>query len=366
MKAQVTSAGRVSVANGVEHTATELNTAMTALKRAIADKADTKASGNYVNADANKRQAYDEKVTAAENIVSGTPTPTLTPSDVTNAATQVTNAKTQLNGNHNLEVAKQNANTAIDGLTSLNGPQKAKLKEQVGQATTLPNVQTVRDNAQTLNTAMKGLRDSIANEATIKAEQNYTDASPNNRSEYDSAVTAAKAIIGQTSSPTMNAQEINQAKDQVTAKQQALNGQENLTNAQTNAKQHLNDLSDLTNAQKDAAKRQIEGATHVSEVTQAQNNADALNTAMTNLKNGIQDQNTIKQGVNFTDADEAKRNAYTNAVTQAEQILNKVQGPNTAKDNVESALQNVQRAKNDLNGNQNVANAKTTGEKCIK
>ena len=87
LKAQVTSAGRVSAANGVEHTATELNTAMTALKRAIADKAETKASGNYVNVDANKRQAYDEKVTAAENIVSGTPTPTLTPSDVTNAAT---------------------------------------------------------------------------------------------------------------------------------------------------------------------------------------------------------------------------------------------------------------------------------------
>ncbi|MBR9420325.1 hyperosmolarity resistance protein Ebh [Staphylococcus aureus] len=365
LKAQVTSAGRVSAANGVEHTATELNTAMTALKRAIADKADTKASGNYVNADANKRQAYDEKVTAAENIVSDTPTPTLTPSDVTNAETQVTNAKTQLNGNHNLEVAKQNANTAIDGLTSLNGPQKAKLKEQVGQATTLPNVQTVRDNAQTLNTAMKGLRDSIANEATIKAGQNYTDASQNKQTDYNSAVTAAKAIIGQTTSPTMNAQEINQAKDQVTAKQQALNGQENLRTAQTNAKQHLNGLSDLTDAQKDAVKRQIEGATHVNEVTQAQNNADALNTAMTNLKNGIQDQNTIKQGVNFTDADEAKRNAYTNAVTQAEQILNKAQGPNTAKDGVETALQNVQRAKNELNGNQNVANAKTTAKNAL-
>ncbi len=365
LKAQVTSAGRVSAANGVEHTATELNTAMTAIKRAIADKVETKASGNYVNADANKRQAYDEKVTAAEHIVSGTSTPTLTPSDVTNAATQVTNAKTQLNGNHNLEVAKQNANTAIDGLTSLNGPQKAKLKEQVGQATTLPNVQTVRDNAQTLNTAMKGLRDSIANEATIKADQNYTDASQNKQNDYNNAVTAAKAIIGQTTSPSMNAQEINQAKDQVTAKQQALNGQENLRTAQTNAKQHLNGLSDLTDAQKDAVKRQIEGATHVNEVTQAQNNADALNTAMTNLKNGIQDQNTIKQGVNFTDADEAKRNAYTNAVTQAEQILNKAQGPNTAKDNVESALQNVQRAKNELNGNQNVANAKSTAKNAL-
>ncbi|MGT2333942.1 hypothetical protein ACVPOY_10710 [Staphylococcus aureus] len=32
LKAQVTSAGRVSAANGVEHTATELNTAMTAFR----------------------------------------------------------------------------------------------------------------------------------------------------------------------------------------------------------------------------------------------------------------------------------------------------------------------------------------------
>ncbi|SUK93806.1 surface protein, ECM binding protein-like protein A [Staphylococcus aureus] len=36
----------------------------------------------------------------------------------------------------------------------------------------------------------------------------------------------------------------------MTAKQQALNGQENLRTAQTNAKQHLNGLSDLTNATK--------------------------------------------------------------------------------------------------------------------
>ncbi|HHW6921483.1 TPA: hyperosmolarity resistance protein Ebh, partial [Staphylococcus aureus] len=365
LKTQVNNAQRVSDANNVQRTATELNGAMTALKVAIADKERTKASGNYVNADQEKRQAYDSKVTNAENIISGTPNATLTVNDVNSAASQVNAAKTALNGDNNLRVAKEHANNTIDGLVQLNNVQKAKLKEQVQSATTLDGVQTVKNSSQTLNTAMKGLRDSIANEATIKAGQNYTDASPNNRSEYDSAVTAAKAIIGQTTSPTMNAQEINQAKDQVTAKQQALNGQENLRTAQTNAKQHLNGLSDLTDAQKDAVKRQIEGATHVNEVTQAQNNADALNTAMTNLKNGIQDQNTIKQGVNFTDADEAKRNAYTNAVTQAEQILNKAQGPNTSKDGVETALQNVQRAKNELNGNQNVANAKTTAKNAL-
>ena len=79
----------------------------------------------------------------------------------------------------------------------------------------------------------------------LKAGQNYTDASQNKQNDYNNAVTAAKAIIGQTTSPSMIAQESNQAKDQVTAKQQALNGQENLRTAQTNAKQHLNGLSGL-------------------------------------------------------------------------------------------------------------------------
>ncbi|HDC5988070.1 TPA: hyperosmolarity resistance protein Ebh, partial [Staphylococcus aureus] len=358
LKAQVTSAGRVSVANGVEHTATELNTAMTALKRAIADKADTKTSGNYVNADANKRQAYDEKVTAAENIVSGTPTPTLTPADVTNAATQVTNAKTQLNGNHNLEVAKQNANTAIDGLTSLNGPQKAKLKEQVGQATTLPNVQTVRDNAQTLNTAMKGLRDSIANEATIKAGQNYTDASQNKQTDYNSAVTAAKAIIGQTTSPSMNAQEINQAKD-------ALNGDEKLAQAKQEALANLDTLRDLNQPQRDALRNQINQAQALATVEQTKQNEQNVNTAMGNLKQGIANKDTVKASENYHDADADKQTAYTNAVSQAEGIINQSTNPTLNPDEITRALTQVTDAKNGLNGEAKLATEKQNAKDAV-
>ena len=48
---------------------------------------------------------------------------------------------------------------------------------------------------------------------------------------------------------------------------------------------------------------------------------------MGNLEQAIHDQNTVKS-VNFTDADKAKRDAYTNAV-RAETILNKTQGANT-------------------------------------
>ncbi len=162
--------------NNVQHTATQLNCAtMTALKAAIADKEETKASGNYVNADQEKRQAYDSKVTNAENIINGTPNATLTVNDVNSATSQVNAANSIINGDNNLRVAKENANNTIDWLAQLNN---AQVNEASSSATTLEGVaQTV--NSQTLNTAMKGLRDSIANEATIKAGQNYTDASPN-------------------------------------------------------------------------------------------------------------------------------------------------------------------------------------------
>ncbi|MBW1117744.1 FIVAR domain-containing protein, partial [Escherichia coli] len=97
----------------------------------------------------------------------------------------------------------------------MNNAQKAKLKEQVQSATTLDGVQTVKNSSQTLNTAMKGLRDSIANETTVKTSQNYTDASPNNQSTYNSAVSNAKGIINQTNNPTMDTSAITQATTQV-------------------------------------------------------------------------------------------------------------------------------------------------------
>lgn len=335
------------------------------LQHAIADKTNTLASSKYVNADSTKQNAYTTKVTNAEHIISGTPTVVTTPSEVTAAANQVNSAKQELNGDERLRVAKQNANTAIDALTQLNTLQKAKLKEQVGQANRLEDVQSVQTNGQSLNNAMKGLRDSIANETTVKASQNYTDASPNNQSTYNSAVSNAKGIINQTNNPTMDTSAITQATTQVNNAKNGLNGAENLRNAQNTAKQNLNTLSHLTNNQKSAISTQIDRAGHVSEVTAAKNAATELNTQMGNLEQAIHDQNTVKQGVNFTDADKAKRDAYTNAVSRAETILNKTQGANTSKQDVEAAIQNVTSAKNALNGDQNVTNAKNAAKNAL-
>ncbi|HDL9264818.1 TPA: GA module-containing protein [Staphylococcus aureus] len=235
----------------------------------------------------------------------------------------------------------------------------------MGQANRLEDVQSVQTNGQSLNNAMKGLRDSIANETTVKASQNYTDASPNNQSTYNSAVSNAKGIINQTNNPTMDTSAITQATTQVNNAKNGLNGAENLRNAQNTAKQNLNTLSHLTNNQKSAISSQIDRAGHVSEVTAAKNAATELNAQMGNLEQAIHDQNTVKQGVNFTDADKAKRDAYTNAVSRAETILNKTQGANTSKQDVEAAIQNVTSAKNALNGDQNVTNAKNAAKNAL-
>lgn len=40
--------------------------------------------------------------------------------------------------------AKQNATTAVDGLTSLNEAQRDQLKQQIAQAQTLPDVDTTK------------------------------------------------------------------------------------------------------------------------------------------------------------------------------------------------------------------------------
>lgn len=365
LKAQANGAQRVSNAHDVQHNATELNTAMGTLKHAIADKTNTLASSKYVNADSTKQNAYTTKVTNAEHIISGTPTVVTTPSEVTAAANQVNSAKQELNGDERLRVAKQNANTAIDALTQLNTPQKAKLKEQVGQANRLDDVQSVQTNGQALNNAMKGLRDSIANETTVKGSQNYTDASPNNQSAYNSAVSNAKGIINQNTNPTMDASAITQSATQVNTTKDGLNGAENLRNAQNTAKQNLNTLAHLTNNQKSAFSSQIDRAGHVSDVTAAKNAATELNTQMGNLEQAIHDQSTVKQSVKFTDADKAKRDAYTNAVSRAEAILNKTQGANTSKQDVEVAIQNVTSAKNALNGDQNVTNAKNAAKHAL-
>lgn len=158
---------------------------MANLQNGINDKTNTLASENYLDADSDKKTAYTQAVTNAENILNKNSGSNLDKAAVENALSQVTNAKGALNGNHNLEQAKSNANTTINGLQHLTTAQKDKLKQQVQQAQNVAGVDTVKSSANTLNGAMGTLRNSIQDNTATKNGQNYLDATERNKTNYN-------------------------------------------------------------------------------------------------------------------------------------------------------------------------------------
>ena len=71
---------------------------------------------------------------------------------------------------------------------------------------------------------------------------------------------------------------------------------------------------------------------------------------MGQLQQGIAHHQDVEQSVDYTDADTDKQQAYTDAVTKAQSILDKDHGDDLTQSQVEQALANVNQAQQDLNG----------------
>ncbi|WP_340601530.1 hypothetical protein, partial [Staphylococcus aureus] len=332
--------------------------AMNQLRNSIANKDEVKASQPYVDADTDKQNAYNTAVTSAENIINATSQPTLDPSAVTQAANQVNTNKTALNGVQNLANKKQETTANINQLSHLNNAQKQDLNTQVTNAPNISTVNQVKTEAEQLDQAMERLINGIQDKDQVKQSVNFTDADPEKQTAYNNAVTAAENIINQANGTNANQSQVEAALSTVTTTKQALNGDRKVTDAKNNANQTLSTLDNLNNAQKGAVTGNINQAHTVAEVTQAIQTAQELNTAMGNLKNSLNDKDTTLGSQNFADADPEKKNAYNEAVRNAENILNKSTGTNVPKDQVEAAMNQVNTTKAALNGTQNLEKAK--------
>lgn len=91
-----------------------------------------------------------------------------------------------------------------------NQAQQNNFTQQINAAQNHAALETIKSNITALNTAMTKLKDSVADNNTIKSGQNYTDATPANKQAYDNAVNAAKGVIGETTNPTMDVNTVNQ------------------------------------------------------------------------------------------------------------------------------------------------------------
>ena len=164
----------------------------------------------------------------------------------------------------------------------------------------------------------------------MKQSVNFTDADPEKQTAYNNAVTAAENIINQANGTNANQSQVEAALSTVTTTKQALNGDRKVTDAKTMQNQRLSTL-DNKQCTKSAVTGNINQAHTVAEVKQAIQTAQELNTAMGNLKNSLNDKDTTLGSQNFADADPEKKNAYNEAVRNAENILNKSTGTNVLK-----------------------------------
>lgn len=365
LKQQVDAAQTVANVNTIKQTAQDLNQAMTQLKQGIADKDQTKANGNFVNADTEKQNAYNNAVAHAEQIISGTPNANVDPQQVAQALQQVTQAKDDLNGNHNLQVAKDNANTAIDQLPNLNQPQKTALKDQVSHAELVTGVNAIKQNADALNNAMGTLKQQIQANSQVPQSVDFTQADQDKQQAYNNAANQAQQIANGTPTPVLTPDAVTQAVTTMNQAKDALNGDEKLAQAKQDAIANLDTLRDLNQPQRDALRNQINQAQALATVEQTKQNAQNVNTAMGNLKQGIANKDTVKASENYHDADADKQTAYTNAVSQAEGIINQTTNPTLNPDDITRALTQVTDAKNGLNGEAKLATEKQNAKDAV-
>ncbi|GBW58688.1 extracellular matrix binding protein [Staphylococcus aureus] len=330
---QVNSAQNVQAVNDIKQTTQSLNTAMTGLKRGVANHNQVVQSDNYVNADTNKKNDYNNAYNHANDIINGNAQhPVITPSDVNNALSNVTSKEHALNGEAKLNAAKQEANTALGHLNNLNNAQRQNLQSQINGAHQIDAVNTIKQNATNLNSAMGNLRQAVADKDQVKRTEDYADADTAKQNAYNSAVSSAETIINQTTNPTMSVDDVNRATSAVTSNKNALNGYEKLAQSKTDAARAIDALPHLNNAQKADVKSKINAASNIAGVNTVKQQGTDLNTAMGNLQGAINDEQTTLNSQNYQDATPSKKTAYTNAVQAAKDILNKSNGQNKTKD----------------------------------
>ncbi|NFZ28802.1 hyperosmolarity resistance protein Ebh, partial [Staphylococcus aureus] len=356
---QVNSAQNVQAVNDIKQTTQSLNTAMTGLKRGVANHNQVVQSDNYVNADTNKKNDYNNAYNHANDIINGNAQhPVITPSDVTNALSNVTSKEHALNGEAKLNAAKQEANTALGHLNNLNNAQRQNLQSQINGAHQIDAVNTIKQNATNLNSAMGNLRQAVADKDQVKRTEDYADADTAKQNAYNSAVSSAETIINQTTNPTMSVDDVNRATSAVTSNKNALDGVERLAQDKQTAGNSLNHLDQLTPAQQQALENQINNATTRDKVAEIIAQAQALNEAMKALKESIKDQPQTEASSKFINEDQAQKDAYTQAVQHAKDLINKTTDPTLAKSIIDQATQAVTDAKNNLHGDQKLAQDK--------
>ncbi|HEJ7383335.1 TPA: GA module-containing protein, partial [Staphylococcus aureus] len=317
----------------------------------------TKGSTNYVNADTQVKQVYDEAVDKAKQALDKSTGQNLTAEQVIKLNDAVTAAKKALNGEEKLNNRKSEALQRLDQLTHLNNAQRQLAIQQINNAETLNKASRAINRATKLDNAMGAVQQYIDEQHLgVISSTNYINADDNLKANYDNAIANAAHELDKVQGNAIAKAEAEQLKQNIIDAQNALNGDQNLANAKDKANAFVNSLNGLNQQQQHLAHNAINNADTVSDVTDIVNNQIDLNDAMETLKHLVDNEiPNAEQTVNYQNAEDNAKTNFDDAKRLANTLLN---SDNTNVNDINGAIQTVNDAIQNLNGDQRLQDAK--------
>ncbi|MGX0295039.1 LPXTG-motif cell wall-anchored protein, partial [Staphylococcus hominis] len=336
---------------------TLLNNAKNNLETSINQVPETKnmtsdSVGNYRN----KLSQAKDTLANAQKVIDN---PTSTVDEINKTIENVKRAKDELEqAKHDLILDYDAIIKKIKQQTDLTDAQKDKLIEKTKASTTSDELENIKHNTDLLNDAMKQLKENIAEKDKVKASINYTDGDKDKKDTYDDALKEAEKLINDAKNPIIDPSVINQLKDKIIDAKNNLNGVEKLQNARNNVKHILESLKHLNNAQKDAFNNKIDNENSRDNLDIIINKAKEVDKAMKHLIDEMADNLDIKHSVNYSEASPDKKSAYDELIKKAEDLINKGIGTNASLEEINKLIQDIKKAKYDLDGKHQVELAK--------
>ena len=342
--AQVNAAETVAEIQPIVETATALDGKMGDLKKAI-EAADAKKSTTAYT-QASDTKDFDDALTAANTLNSDK-------GDNEDAAAvqakidALTNAK--LDGDKQLQDAKDAAIAKINALENLNKAQKEAAIAQVNAAETVAEIQPIVDTATTLDGKMSDLKKAIEAADAKKSTTAYTQAS--DTTAFDTALDNANTLNSD-NGDNEDAEAVQAKIDALTNAK--LDGEDQLAKAKSDAIDKINALTNLNKAQKEAAIAQVNAAETKDAIDPIVETATTLDGKMGDLKKAIEAADAKKSTTAYTQASDTKD--FDDALTAAN-TLNSDKGDNEDAEAVQAKIDALTNAK--LDGEDQLAKAKS-------
>ncbi|MFV8515891.1 hypothetical protein [Mycoplasma sp. Z244B] len=348
LNSKVDSATTKESIDSIVENAKKLDTATKALKDAIEQaKQVNKQANNYKFADPEKQSQFDTANLEATTAL-GAGLADKDANAINDLAKNLTDSIGNLNGDAKLNNNKEEANKAIDKLSSLTNEQKDSIKDKVSNAEDDAEVNKLQAAAEKLNKALKEAQEAASEANAAKGSDNYKQASQTPKSDFDSMkqtldseIETAKGTTSFNDAKAINdlADKLVEATDNSNDAKSALDGETLLTDARSKAQGALNNVKHLSDEYKKALQEQITNAKEVDKLNELTTNIPALDIAAGNLDEVAKKLETALKDPEYANASKDTKGKVAQAQRQNEDLLtNSLLNNGKVKDAIETAI----------------------------